>query len=161
MTITIAAEEVIRNPDLQKEYWVSWELMCVCCKRFSEPILEKVRQEVRAGKTVRQAAAQFKEFRLCCINLLANPAVISLSGSEKYKGHICETTFKKPIYHNNDLEMDNIEAFLMGQNPVEETKKEFVEEFDSIDGRIYIDPTLDLGGMVSWGDVGVNTYTAN
>lgn len=156
----ISAEEVIRNPTLQGEYWVSWELMCVCCKRFPNSILEKVRQEIRAGKTVRQAAALFSDYRLCCINLLANPAVISLSGSEKYKGHICDSTFKKQIYSQGESEIDNIEAFLMGQNPVEESKKEFVEEFDSVDGRIYIDPTLDLGGTVSWGDIGVNTYTA-
>lgn len=161
MTIGIAAEEVIRNPNLQNEYWVSWELMCACCKRFSEPILEKVRQEVRVGKTVRQAAAQFKDFRLCCVNLLANPTVISLSGSEKYVGQICNVPYVKHRYNEDNENVDQVEAFLMGEQTIVEDKKEFVEEFDSIDGRIYIDPTLDMEGVVSWANVGVNTYTAN
>lgn len=161
MTISISAEDVIRNSHLQKEYWVSWEIMCVCCKRFPNSILEKVRQEVRAGKSVRQAAAQFKDYRLCCITLLANPTVLSLSGSEKYVGQICNVPFVKMNYNQPTENIDQVEAFLLGEAPVVEQKKEVVEEFDSIDGSIYIDPTLEMDGVVSWANIGVNTYTAN
>lgn len=158
------AEDVIRFVEFEKDYWVCWEIMCACCKRFPDDILEEIRTQVRAGATCRQAAASFKTFRVCCINLLANPAVICLSGTERYSGHICKAPFIDPT---RSLEepldtQDPIEAFLAGEDPIEEKGMDAVElPHNHVGGSLYIDPLLDLGGKITWDYEGSNTYYAN
>jgi len=162
--IQISAEEIIRNPSLEEEYWVSWEIMCACCKRFPDSILENIRCQVRAGSTVRQAAASNKTFRVCCINLLATPTVISLKGKEKYRGNICNPSFEKPIdNYQHDQEIDPVEAFLMGHTDDQKEQTNTEEdpmENDYVGGDLYVDPLLDLGGKIEWTSRVVNTYMA-
>lgn len=159
--IQISAEEIIRNPSLEEEYWVSWEIMCVCCKRFPDSILEQIRCQVRTGATVRQAAASFKNFRVCCINLLATPTVYSLNGKEKYRGMICNPSFEKPKQTVLEPEVDQVEAFLMGESqPAQESNEGDQLEDDYVGGDIYIDPLLDLGGKIEWTSRVINTYIA-
>lgn len=160
--IQISAEEIIRNPSLEEDYWVSWEIMCVCCKRFPDSILEQIRCQVRAGATVRQAAASFKNFRVCCINLLATPTVYSLNGKEKYRGQICNPSFEKPNNHQHHEQIDQVEAFLMGESqPAQETAEGDQLEDDYVGGDLYIDPLLDMGGKIEWTSRVVNTYMAD
>lgn len=161
--IPVTAEEVIRNPTLEKEYWVCWEIMCVCCKRFPENVLETVRQQVRSGKTVRQSASSFKDFRLCCKNILANPTVLSLSSGEKYQGIICKPYEMKMEYETDQNETaDDFEAFLLGKDVRKEEQPKTSKEYTDIGESLYIDPLLDLGGPITWEhDKNVNVYMAN
>lgn len=163
--IQISAEEVIRNPQLEQDYWVSWEIMCTCCKRFPDNILEDIRRQVRAGATVRQAAASNKNFRVCCINLLATPSVISLHGNQKYQGNICNPSFSKPQTLPESEEFDQVEAFLMGRTEQNTSKSDHIEgvrlEDDYAGGDLYIDPLLDMGGKIEWTSHASNTYMAD